>query len=353
MNQRNKIKPIVAGALIGLLLLVICFAFSSTNGQSFGNITANSTNQTTDLSGDPAMQGDNTVPAAGNISEADLNKLETGDAAWLSAVTDLTEQEASEIMQKKELIYEGKAKKVYATDDPELLIVDYKDDATAFNGLKKGTIRGKGIINNRMSNRLMQRLEREGVPTHFVKMQGLQRLTVHSRFSFRDHSVDLLRNCLDTARYRDRADDLHDLPVAPVGLIAVTVPVVMMVLVSVVMMVAMPMVMMMPMAVRVVMMMLVSMRVDSQFFMVMCSAALLFDQRSNLSDIGAHSLRILSESDQRIQHHISTDPVFTVQIDRFHFLPPLLYSTFIISMLSWPCFKEFPFPADTVDYSIP
>ena len=72
-------------------------------------------------------------------------------------------------MQKKELIYEGKAKKVYATDDPELLIVDYKDDATAFNGLKKGTIRGKGIINNRMSNRLMQRLEREGVPTHFVK----------------------------------------------------------------------------------------------------------------------------------------------------------------------------------------
>ena len=103
MNQRNKIKPIVAGALIGLLLLVICFAFSSTNGQSFGNITANSTNQTTDLSGDPAMQGDNTVPAAGNISEADLNKLETGDAAWLSAVTDLTEQEASEIMQKKEL----------------------------------------------------------------------------------------------------------------------------------------------------------------------------------------------------------------------------------------------------------
>ncbi|MBQ3662181.1 MAG: phosphoribosylaminoimidazolesuccinocarboxamide synthase, partial [Firmicutes bacterium] len=72
-------------------------------------------------------------------------------------------------MQKKELIYEGKAKKVYATDDPELLIVDYKDYATAFNGLKKGTIRGKGIINNRMSNRLMQRLERAGIPTHFVK----------------------------------------------------------------------------------------------------------------------------------------------------------------------------------------
>ena len=72
-------------------------------------------------------------------------------------------------MKKLEMIYEGKAKKVYATDDPELLIVDYKDDATAFNGVKKGTIVGKGVINNEMSNRLMQRLERAGVPTHFVK----------------------------------------------------------------------------------------------------------------------------------------------------------------------------------------
>ncbi len=72
-------------------------------------------------------------------------------------------------MKKLEQIYEGKAKRVFATDDPERLIVDYKDDATAFNGLKKGTIRGKGIINNQMSNRLMQRLEREGVPTHFVQ----------------------------------------------------------------------------------------------------------------------------------------------------------------------------------------
>ena len=73
------------------------------------------------------------------------------------------------MVQKRELLYEGKAKKVYATDEPELLIVAYKDDATAFNGLKKGTIRGKGAINNQMSNRLMQRLERAGVPTHFVK----------------------------------------------------------------------------------------------------------------------------------------------------------------------------------------
>ena len=72
-------------------------------------------------------------------------------------------------MEKKEMLYEGKAKKGYKTDDPELYIVDYKDDATAFNGLKKGTIAGKGIINNQMSNRLMQMIEQKGVPTHFVK----------------------------------------------------------------------------------------------------------------------------------------------------------------------------------------
>ena len=72
-------------------------------------------------------------------------------------------------MEKQELLYEGKAKKVYATRDPERLIVSYKDDATAFNGLKKGTIRGKGAINNQMSNLLMARLEKEGVPTHLVE----------------------------------------------------------------------------------------------------------------------------------------------------------------------------------------
>ncbi len=72
-------------------------------------------------------------------------------------------------MQKKEQLYEGKAKKVYATDDPNLVIVSYKDDATAFNGLKKGTIAGKGAINNRMSNLMMQNLEKAGVPTHFVR----------------------------------------------------------------------------------------------------------------------------------------------------------------------------------------
>ena len=75
-------------------------------------------------------------------------------------------------MTKKEQLYEGKAKKVFATDVPELLIVSYKDDATAFNGLKKGTIVGKGIINNRMSNLLMQRLEKIGIPTHYVKELG-------------------------------------------------------------------------------------------------------------------------------------------------------------------------------------
>ena len=72
-------------------------------------------------------------------------------------------------MEKKEQLYEGKAKKVFATEDPQLLIVQYKDDATAFNGVKKGTIVGKGIINNQMSNRLMAMLESEGVPTHFVQ----------------------------------------------------------------------------------------------------------------------------------------------------------------------------------------
>ena len=72
-------------------------------------------------------------------------------------------------MEKQELLYEGKAKKVYTTQDPNLLIVAYKDDATAFNGQKKGTIHGKGAINNRMTNLLMDRLEREGIPTHLVE----------------------------------------------------------------------------------------------------------------------------------------------------------------------------------------
>lgn len=72
-------------------------------------------------------------------------------------------------MEKTVQLYEGKAKKVFATTDPELCIVDYKDDATAFNGEKKGTIVGKGVVNNRMTNLLMKYLEGKGVPTHFVE----------------------------------------------------------------------------------------------------------------------------------------------------------------------------------------
>lgn len=72
-------------------------------------------------------------------------------------------------MNKLEQLYEGKAKKVFATQDPALVLVDYKDDATALNGLKKGQIQGKGAINNRVTNHLMKLLEEAGVPTHFVR----------------------------------------------------------------------------------------------------------------------------------------------------------------------------------------
>ncbi|HBB20218.1 MAG TPA: phosphoribosylaminoimidazolesuccinocarboxamide synthase [Ruminococcus sp.] len=72
-------------------------------------------------------------------------------------------------IEKLEQLYEGKAKKVFATNDPDLVIVDYKDDATAFNGEKKGSISGKGVINNRMTNFMFKMLEKEGVPTHLVE----------------------------------------------------------------------------------------------------------------------------------------------------------------------------------------
>ncbi len=72
-------------------------------------------------------------------------------------------------MEKREQLYEGKAKKVYATEDPAVVIVAYKDDATAFNGVKKGTIMGKGVVNNRMSNYVMKQLEKAGLPTHLVE----------------------------------------------------------------------------------------------------------------------------------------------------------------------------------------
>lgn len=72
-------------------------------------------------------------------------------------------------MKKLEQLYEGKAKKVYATDDPDYVIVEYKDDATAFNGVKRGTIVGKGVVNNKVSNHLFKMLEGRGIPTHFVE----------------------------------------------------------------------------------------------------------------------------------------------------------------------------------------
>jgi len=72
-------------------------------------------------------------------------------------------------MKKLEQIYEGKAKKVFLTDDPQIVIVDYKDDATAFNGLKKGTIRGKGVVNNKVSNHFFRLLEKNGIPTHYIE----------------------------------------------------------------------------------------------------------------------------------------------------------------------------------------
>lgn len=72
-------------------------------------------------------------------------------------------------METQELLYEGKAKKVFSTADPQVLLVRYKDDATAFNGQKKGTIAGKGAINNRVTNHLMRMLEQKGIPTHFIK----------------------------------------------------------------------------------------------------------------------------------------------------------------------------------------
>lgn len=72
-------------------------------------------------------------------------------------------------MEKLEQLYEGKAKKVFATEDPDVVLVSYKDDATAFNGQKKGAISGKGVINNRMSNFLMKMLEKNGIPTHYIQ----------------------------------------------------------------------------------------------------------------------------------------------------------------------------------------
>ena len=89
-------------------------------------------------------------------------------------------------MKKVDLLYEGKAKKVYTTEDPDILIVDYKDDATAMDGLKKGTIVGKGAINNRMTNHIFKLLEKEGIPTHYVEELSDRETAVKNR-SFGGH----------------------------------------------------------------------------------------------------------------------------------------------------------------------
>ncbi len=91
------------------------------------------------------------VPITGRIKQTMLRKVQV------------------EYMEKKEQLYEGKAKKVFATQDPDVVIVSYKDDATAFNGIKKGTIVGKGAINNRMTNLVFQKFEAAGIPTHFIE----------------------------------------------------------------------------------------------------------------------------------------------------------------------------------------
>ena len=108
-------------------------------------------------------------------------------------------------MKKLEQLYEGKAKKVFATEDPDIVIVDYKDDATAFNGEKKGTIVGKGVINNRMTNYVFQVLEKEGVPTHFV--EELWQQEVFSKRLGIEEGRKLLAPTLEFS-YKD--DDLGD-----------------------------------------------------------------------------------------------------------------------------------------------
>ena len=129
-------------------------------------------------------------------------------------------------MEKLEQLYEGKAKKVFATSDPNLVIVDYKDDATALDGAKKGTIVGKGVINNKMSNFMMQKLEKVGVPTHFVE-QLSDRETLVKKVSIVPLEV-IIRNIaagsfskrygvpegtelkISTIEFSYKNDDLHD-----------------------------------------------------------------------------------------------------------------------------------------------
>ena len=129
-------------------------------------------------------------------------------------------------MEKKELLYEGKAKKVYTTENPEQLIVSYKDDATAFDGQKKGTIVGKGAINNRMTNHIFKLLEKKGVPTHLVeelndrdtvvkKVEIVPREVIIRNFSAGSFAKKLrmeegIKLACPTLEFSYKNDDLHD-----------------------------------------------------------------------------------------------------------------------------------------------
>ena len=111
-------------------------------------------------------------------------------------------------MEKMTQLYEGKAKKVYATEDPAVVIVSYKDDATALDGLKKGTIAGKGVVNNRMTNFLMQLLEKNGVPTHFVEELNDRETAGH--FAQRYGVEEGIVFDEPTIEFSYKNDDLHD-----------------------------------------------------------------------------------------------------------------------------------------------
>lgn len=129
-------------------------------------------------------------------------------------------------MEIKEQMYEGKAKKVYATEDPAIVMVHYKDDATAGDGAKKGTIRDKGIVNNKLSNALMQKLEKSGIPTHFVEelndrdtlvkkvqivpLEVIVRNVAAGSFSKRYGVVEGTPFAAPTIEFSYKNDDLHD-----------------------------------------------------------------------------------------------------------------------------------------------
>ena len=113
-------------------------------------------------------------------------------------------------MEKKEQLYEGKAKKVYATEDPNLVIVSYKDDATAFDGAKKGTIVGKGVINNQMTNRLMAKMEKAGIPVSIVPLEVIIRNISAGHFASRYGVEEGIVFSEPTIEFSYKNDDLHD-----------------------------------------------------------------------------------------------------------------------------------------------